>query len=231
MTACADKIWIQEGVELFWSGIGGTLNSYGELLERYGLRADVEAAGAFKSFGEQFTRTEPSEANRTQLLEIYDSLYQVLLTNLAQDTQVDKSRLAVLLHESQIPITRLQRTGLVAGESNLFSIKERVAEYTNSQRKPLSFTHYMRANRWVDWWTWGNDGTTNIALVHLNGSIVDFEQDQEGIVADRVVRQLEQLKDMSWIDAVVLKINSPGGSAIASDQIATAIEHLRHDKK
>ena len=63
MTACADKIWIQEGVELFWSGIGGRF--YGGLLERYGLHTDVEAAGAFKSFGEQYTRTEPSEANRT----------------------------------------------------------------------------------------------------------------------------------------------------------------------
>ena len=48
MTACADKSGLQKGVELFWSGIGGRLNFYGALLERYGLQADVEAAGAFR---------------------------------------------------------------------------------------------------------------------------------------------------------------------------------------
>ena len=231
MTACADKIWIQEGVELFWNGIGGRINFYGGLLERYGLQADVEAAGAFKSFGEQFTRTEPSEANRIQLFELYDSLYQVLLTNLAQDTQLDTEHLASLLQESPIPVNLLQEMALVEGGGNLFSSRERIADYTNSQRKPLSFSSYLRAQRWIDWWTWGKVGTTSIAVLHLDGSIVDFEQDQEGIVADRVVQQLERLKDMSWIKAVVLKINSPGGSAIASDRIATAIEHLKQSKK
>ena len=80
------------------------------------------------------------------------------------------------------------------------------------------------------WWTWGQLGTT-IAVLHLEGSIVDFEQDQQGIVADRVVKQLEHLMEMTWIEGVILKINSPGGSAIASDRIATAIEKLRQKKK
>lgn len=230
MTACADKIWIQEGVELFWNGIGGRHNFYAAVLERYGIEADVEAAGAFKSFGEQFTRTSPSEANRLQMLELYDSLYQVVVDNLSLDTGLEKERLETLLYSSPVSVDSLQECGLIAGTGNVFSIREQVQEYTNSKGKPLSFVHYVNARKWVDRWTWGKLGTT-IVVLHLDGNIVDFEQDQQGIVADRVVKQLEKIMEMPWVEGVVLKINSPGGSAIASDRIATAIEKLKQTKK
>lgn len=230
MTACADKVWIQNGVELFWSGIGGRQNFYGEVLDRYGIKADIEAAGVFKSFGEQYVRTEPTEANRTQLTELFNSLFQDTLENLSSDTKVDKSSLCTLLEDSPITIDGLVEMGLVEGEGDAFSVLDRVMKYADTDGKPLQFSQFAKRRAWIERFTWGRLRQT-IAVVHLDGSITDFDQDQDGIVADRTVKQLRSLCEMSWVEAVVLKINSPGGSAIASDRIATAIERLRKEKK
>ena len=83
----------------------------------------------------------------------------------------------------------------------------------------------------MDWWTWGHAGTTNVAVVHLDGSIVDFEQDQEGIVADRVVQQLERLKDMSWIEAVVLKVGYAYSGPLSPPMNCDYDQTLRRVKK
>lgn len=230
MTACADCIWIQHGVELFWSGIGGRHNFYGALLEKYGVQADVEAAGAFKSFGESYVRTEPSEENRTQMLALYTSLLDELLNNLMEDSGLDEQTLQDLLHQTPISIERLMDVGLVVGEGDVHSVKERVHEYTDNDSRTIDFSLYQRWHRWAEWWKWGQVGTI-VAVVHLEGGISDFDTDQNGIVADKVVRQLDDLAKQSWIEAVVLKINSPGGSAIASDRIARAVERLRTHKK
>jgi len=230
MTVCADKIWIQSGVELFWSGIGGRQNFYGEVLDRYGIKADIEAAGVFKSFGEQYVRNEPTEANRTQLMELFDSLFQDTLENLSSDTKVDKSNLCSLLQDSPITIEKLVEMGLVEGEGDVFTVVERVMKYVDTDDKPLHFSRFVKRRSWIERFTWGRLRQT-IAVVHLDGSITDFDQDQDGIVADRTVQQLRSLCDMRWVEAVVLKINSPGGSAIASDRIATAIQRLRKQKK
>ena len=230
MSACADKIWIQSGVELFWSGIGGRQNFYGAAFEKYGIKADVEAAGVFKSFGEQYVRTEPTQANRTQLMSLFDSLFQETLENLCVDTKVDKSSLCSLLQESPITVNSLIEKGLVEGEGDVFTLLERVMKYADTDGKPLEFSRFVKRRAWIERFTWGRLRQT-IAVVHLDGSITDFEQDQDGVVADRTVQQLRSLRDMRWIEAVILKINSPGGSAVASERIATAIEHLRTEKK
>ena len=98
------------------------------------------AAGAFKSFGEQFTRTEPSEANRVQMLELYESLYEVLLEDLALDSQLEKGRLDSLLRSSPIPVSHLQEIGLIEGNGNAFQARKRVQEYTTSKSKPILYT-------------------------------------------------------------------------------------------
>ena len=230
MTACADKIWVQHGVELFWAGIGGRHNFYGALLDKYGIQADVEAAGAFKSFGESYVRTEPSEENRTQLLALYTSLLSELLSNLKEDTGLDESTIHDLLYQTPISSDRLVDVGLIVGEGDVHSVKERVYEYTDNKSITVDFSTYQRWSRWADWWQWGQIGTV-VAVVHLHGSISDFDTNQDGIVADKVVRQLDALAKQDWIEAVVLNINSPGGSAIASDRIARAVERLKTHKK
>ncbi len=230
MTACADKIWIQYGVELFWSGIGGRHNFYGALLEKYGVQADIEAAGEFKSFGESFTRTEPSRANRQQLESLYQSLYQELIDNLQSDSGLLKEQLEPLLHETPIASERLLALGLIEGEGDIHSVEERLQAYTHQEGRDCSFSTFHRWRKRLAWWHWGRIGR-QIAMVHLEGSISDFEEDQEGIIADVVVSQLEALCEQDEIVAVVLNINSPGGSAIASDRIARAILRLRKQKK
>ena len=67
-------------------------------------------------------------------------------------------------------------------------------------------------------------------MLHLEGNITDHEQGQDGIVADRVIPVLKSLIDMNHIKTVVLYINSPGGSAMASDRIAREVDRLRHNK-
>ena len=85
MTSCADKVWLQQGLEIFWQGIGGRHTFYGGMLTRYGIEADIEAAGEFKSFGEVYTRTGPSEANKVQLNELYSDLQEQVLLTIAEE--------------------------------------------------------------------------------------------------------------------------------------------------
>ena len=227
--SCADRIWVQTGLEVFWIGIGGRHTFYKGLLDRFGIHADIEAAGSFKSFGEVYTRTEPSDANRLQMTELYADLHQQMLDWLIESRHIESDVVEGLFRESPVSPERLVDLGLIDGEIYHDELWARVQEFTNSSAEPISFGRYLRRLRWIRRFSWGHI-RNSVVMLHLEGSITDHERGQEGIVADRVLPILKSLQQYDHIQTVVLNINSPGGSAMASDRIAREVRRLSESK-
>lgn len=227
--SCADRIWVQTGLEMFWIGIGGRHTFYKGLMDQLGVQADIEAAGSFKSFGEVYTRSEPSEANRLQMTELYSDLHQQMLEWLTEHKQIDLDILKGLFQESPVSPDRLVELGLIDGEMYQDELLDRVQEFTNSVAEPVSFGRFLRRQRWIRRFSWGQMRNA-VVMLHLEGSITDHERDQDGIVADRIIPVLKSLREYDHIQTIVLNINSPGGSAMASDRIAREVRILAASK-
>ena len=111
------------------------------------------------------------------MLELYGSLYQVLLEDLSWTVNW-KRRLDLcgVPHSS----VKLEEIGLLKAMGIISDSGSR-SRIHDQQPQTDSFPQYLKARKWVDWWTWGQLGTA-IAILHLEGSIVDFEQDQQGLL-------------------------------------------------
>lgn len=229
LTSMCDYTYLSEGVELFWAGLGGRHNFYGALLSKYEIKADIEAAGEFKSFGESYTRAQASDANLVQLQELYGDIQEQYLQALATDYKIEIHVLQELMGQSPLEAKVLQQHAMITDSLYMDQLVEKVGAFTNSKAKPLSFAGYARLHRWKAWWNWG-DIREKVAVLHLTGAISENDPEATGIVAEKVMDMMEMLGMDDSIKAVVLCVNSPGGSATASDRLARSIKQLKKKK-
>ena len=229
LTSMCDYTYLSQGVELFWSGLGGRHNFYGALLSTYEIKADIEAAGEFKSFGESYTRSEASEANVAQLRELYQDIQDQYLQALVTDYKLEIQVLHDLMEQSPLDADRLKQHAMITDTLYIDELVDKVKSFTNATSKPLSFATYARLYRWKEWWNWG-DIREKVAVLHLTGAISENSPDASGVVAEKVMETMEMLGLDDSIRAVVLCVNSPGGSATASDRLARSIKKLKKKK-
>ena len=229
IASVADKTWLSKGQEIFWFGMGGRHNFYGDLLSKLDVKADIVAAGEYKSFGEVYTRNSPSEANREQLMSIYSDLQDQYIDEIAQSKGIEKQVLSDLMQNSPLSAELLQDSGLIDGECYLDELQDKVKEYTLTKKSWLRFRTLIWMNWWIDLFHWG-DPRPQIGVLFLDGVITENSRSERGIIA-------EELRPIFWyyenddnIKAVVLVVNSPGGSATASDKIARLVKKLAKKK-
>lgn len=229
IASAADKTWLSTGTEVFWSGIGGRHTFYGDLLAKLEVKADIVAAGEYKSFGESYTRNSASEANREQLLSIYSDLQEQYLEQIAHSKGLALDVLRKLMATSPLSVEKLQGLGLIEGECYLDELQEKVKEFTLTEKTWIRFGALVRLRRWTKFFHWG-DPRPRIGLLFLDGAITENTNSERGIVAEETNLVFDYFMNDDRIKAVVLVVNSPGGSATASDKIARSVKRLRKEK-
>lgn len=229
ISSVADKVWLSKGKEIFWFGLGGRHNFYGDLLSKLDVQADIVAAGEYKSFGEAYTRNSPSEANREQLLSIYSDLQEQYIKEMAESKGIAPQILLDFMEESPVSAQRLQEAGLINGECYLDELQEKVKEYTLTKKSWLRFESIVLMNWWIHFFHWG-DSRPQVGLLFLDGAITENSRADRGIIAEELAPVFRYFEMDDNIKAVVLVVNSPGGSATASDKIARLVKKLKKKK-
>jgi protease IV len=230
IASVGDKVWIQPSGEIFWTGLGGRHTFYGALFERLGIKADIEAAGDYKSFGEPYTRSSSSEANREQLLSLYGDIQNQYLEDMSISTGISLDILTELSSQSPLSPEKLEEVGLIDGTLYRDQLVDKVKEFTLAQSKSLPFDNYHKLCKWERFWKKWGDIRPKIAVIYLSGTIVENTEKRSGIEAGEAVDTLKQFAEDDRIKAIVLSVNSPGGSATASDRIAREVRNLKHIK-
>jgi protease-4 len=223
-TACEKIVMHPEGVP-FVVGLQVATEHYAGLLEKVGVEADYVKVGTYKSAPEAYELTGPSESSKLMLESLLDSLHDNLIAEVAESREMETSAVQALIDDPPVTGPTALARGLV---DELYSRQAWIEiHYDDDLQGMRRYVRKMRRD-------WKSSGDT-IAVLHLQGTIVDGSSESGAFggqsVGDRsIVRHLERLRDDDDIKAVVLRINSPGGSALASDVMWEAIRRLDLEK-
>lgn len=234
LASVADEIWMPPGGELQLTGLGASMMFFGPALQRIGLAIEVEAAGVYKSFGEPFYRGFPTAANRQATLAMLEDLQAHMVDTIAQGRGLEASALEQAMETGLFGAEEAAELGLIDQVGYADELALELETTLGGAPRVRSLERYRKGRRLVDWLARIGRRMPQVALVYLQGPVVErapgMGRTRQMIASDEVVPVLDALREDKRIRGVVLVVESPGGSALASDLIARAVERLDAQK-
>lgn len=230
----ADKVYLNPEGMLDWHGLGGESYYVKDLLAKFGVKFQAVKVGKYKSAVEMLTADQMSDFDREQTMAYLNGIWKVMLDDVSKSRKVSVDSLNAYADQlltfadqkelvSKKMVDKLMYTDEVKGEiKKLLKIdaKEEIKQLTTGEMQNVK-----GAKKEGD----------QIAVYYAYGEIVDSEtgsmtDTDHNIVANTVCKDLEKLMNDDDVKAVVLRVNSPGGSAYASEQIWRAVTNLKAKK-
>ncbi|MDY6114110.1 MAG: signal peptide peptidase SppA [Alloprevotella sp.] len=231
VASVADSIYINPGGMIDWRGIAATPMFYKELLDKIGVKMQVFRVGTYKSAVEPYTGTEMSEANREQMQSFINDIWTVVCKDVSASRNIPVDSLNAIAdsYATFADVEDYVKKGLVDGTAYVDEVRDRL------QNRVSESLNLVEAADLALCYEDENDEDGEIAIYYAYGDIVGSEGGglMGGgalIVGPDVVKDLDQLAQDDNVKAVVLRINSGGGSAFASEQIWRAVEQLKKKK-
>lgn len=234
LASTANKIYLNKEGMIEWSGIGGEKVYYKNLLAKVGIKFVTTKVGKYKSAVEQLTADNISDADREQTQRYFDGWWNTILATVAKNRSLNKDSLnayADRVITLEAP-ENMQKYKLVDG----LIYNDQIADIV---RKQLGIDKEDDINKLtVDDINADDTPVTgeHIAVYYAYGDIVDkaspqsIFQDDRQIVGNDMCKDLEDLAKDDDVKAVVIRVNSGGGSAYASEQIWHQISELKKIK-
>ncbi len=234
LASAASRVSMSPPAEIILSGVAAPMRFYGGALDKLGVVVDFESAGAYKSFGEAYTRPMPTVANREAMDHLLGDLQIRWLETVAEARGLAVDALEALLKCSPISAGAAHKAGLVDAVAYNDQDWAEWDTRLGGEVRRLDFHSYGRLIRMRRRLPAIRRRRSKIAVVHLSGPIVErraqMPRGGRMVVSDDVVPVLDALAENKAIKAVVLAVDSPGGSALASDLIARAVSALGNKK-
>jgi len=233
LASVADYIVIHPIGELELLGVASSNLFYKDLMGKFGVKAQYISIGKYKSAGEPYTRSEASEPEKEQLGEVINDFYTDITQNIADDRKIDLAQFKSIIDKKSI---------LMPTDAKDLKLVDQVAHYDEMGKICAKLFNLKGQFPIVDisereyyTYDWKND--YKIAIVNASGAIVegesqrDFMSGQTTMGADTVAKLLKKARENKSIKAVVFRIDSGGGSAIASDIISRELEKYKEENK
>ncbi|WP_024544421.1 signal peptide peptidase SppA [Picosynechococcus sp. NKBG15041c] len=233
LNSLADEIWLNPlgGIEM--NGLGSEQLFFQGALEQYGIGVQVVRVGEFKSAVEPFTETEFSPENRQQTEVLLTDLWTNFKTTIAGDRPFSDTLVQTLADtQGLLSPERAQADQLVTRLAYFDELLTELKTFTGTDLDDdlpqVSLTDYSLE---VSLERLRQSSQNQVAVVYAEGTIVGGEGTPDSIGGDALSRQLRELRQDPEVKAVVLRINSPGGSAIASEIILRELQLIREADK
>lgn len=226
----ADKIYCHPQGGLEWNGFASTNIFIKGLLDKLEIQPQIFYAGKFKSATEPLRETKMTEANRLQTSVFLGGMYDQFIQATATARKLDVIKLKQLAETGAIQTaTDAVNYKLIDGAKYDDEVKAAIAKRLmigeNSRINFVTMGEYAAAVNYTQ------SGTDKIAVIYADGDIVDGDSEEEQKVAgDRFRAELSKARLDNTIKAVVLRVNSPGGSALASDVIWREVSLIKKSK-
>lgn len=232
IASAADKVLVNPSGIVDWHGLASQPIFFTDLLKKVGVKMQVFKVGTYKSAVEPYILTKMSDANREQVSSFVGDIWNNICTDVASSRKISIEGLnAYADHYITFADTKdYVKAHLVDGLA--YADEVRTLLRTLSQQDKVNFIAPADLAKLAE--KKSGDGT--IAVYYAQGNIVDavadnsFMSNESYIVGPKVVEDLDRLANDDNIKAVVLRINSGGGSAYASEQMWRAIQLLKKKK-
>ncbi|MFY0607751.1 MAG: signal peptide peptidase SppA [Cyclobacteriaceae bacterium] len=216
LASVADSIYLNPEGSLEFNGLSAGVTFFKGLFDKLDIEPEIFRVGEYKSFIEPFIRTSMSEENRRQMSELINSVYDTYLTNVSESRNIPKEDLARISKEMSVRLPKdALEFGLISKVAYEDEIKTLIGEELGSSGSDISF---ISISKYVKAVKGGNYSSNKVAVIVANGDIVMGEA-EGSIGSEQFAKEIRQARESRSVKAIVLRINSPGGSLTASDII------------
>ncbi|MBQ2007599.1 MAG: signal peptide peptidase SppA, partial [Alistipes sp.] len=230
LASVADKIYMQPEGSFDWSGLQMNTIFYKGLIDKLGVDIDIlrPTVCKYKSAVEPFFLTEMSDANREQMQELADGMWDVVLDAVSSARGIDKQELNRLADELAIVLPKhALEHKFIDGVKYADQMEELFEEeYGIEDAEYISLSDYASSLVTDP----KRASAPKVAIVYANGEVIDGEGSDDNIYGYSLSKTLRKVAEDDDIESVVLRVNSPGGSALASDIIWREMENLKAKK-
>ena len=235
LSSVANKVYVNPEGNIDWHGIASQTQYIKDVAAKFGVHFTVVKVGKYKSFTEMYTEDKMSDANREQVSRYINGLWQQILTEVSASRNINKDSLnhyadgIMAFEDSQLLKSRKLVDGFCYYDEIRDVVKKQLGLKSDEKIHQASMDDVNAAVE--D----SNALGDQIAVYYCQGNIVSaassslYGNGQE-IVSKQVIKDLQELGDDDNIKAVVLRINSGGGEAYASEQLWRAVSMLNKKK-
>ncbi len=234
LASAADRIYLQPEGGMDWLGLSTSLMFYKGLFDKLDLKAEVfrPTVCKYKSAVEPYILDRMSEANREQMQALVDSMWETIAGAVAASRGIDVEQLNEIADKLLVTLPEdALKYGFVDGLLYEDQMKEVFAELGVEDDGEGNYDFVSLGDYasmvGVDL---GNLGADRVAVVYADGQIVDGEGYGDAVYGNSLAAELADVRRDEKVKAVVVRVNSPGGSALASDVIWREMELLRAEK-
>lgn len=236
LATAADKVYINPEGSINWHGIGSQPMFVKDLLAKFGVKMQVIKVGKYKSATEMFTEEKMSDANREQTQRYIQSLWDNMCKDVSKSRNISVAKLndladnGIFVANGKMLLAEKMVDGVKYADEMKAEVKKLLKLDADKKISQLSIADMATVKEE------GNDGDDEIAVYYAYGDIVDSPaagslfSNSHAIVGNDVCKDLEELANDDDVKAVVIRINSGGGSAYASEQMWHQIDLLKKKK-
>lgn len=226
LASVSDKIYMNPQGGMDWSGMSSTVMFYKGLFDKLGIEPEIVRHGKFKGAVEPFLMDKMSPENRLQMEQIIGSVWGYIVKEIGDSRSIDSAKLQQLANDmSAIRPQAAMENGLV---DDLYYKDQLIAEMSKltgeDEPRTISLSQYQTANSSAGK---GNIlANDQIAVVYAQGEIIDVGNSLQtgSIVGNSLAAEIRKIREDDDTKAMVLRVNSPGGSVLASDIIWREVE-------
>ncbi|WP_029906596.1 signal peptide peptidase SppA [Prevotella sp. 10(H)] len=231
IASVADKLIMNPQGNLDLHGLSSSPMFYTGLLQKLGIEMQIFKVGTFKSAVEPFMLDKMSDANRQQVSSYINDMWSTITTEISDSRSISVDKLNTIT--DSLALFKEPKVCVQDGLVDTLMYETGVREYITSLIIGLDDVKNLKLASVKDMVTVptskGTKSSDVIAVLYAEGSITDGSG-YDGITSRRFVKELQKLKDNDKVKAVVFRVNSPGGSAYASEQIWKAVSDLKEKK-
>lgn len=235
LASVANKVYVNPEGNVDWHGIASQPQYIKDVAAKFGVNFTVVKVGKYKSYTETYTEDKMSDANREQVSRYIGGLWQQMLADVSKSRNISKDSLnryadgLMVFDDAQLLKSRKMVDGFCYYDEIRDVVKRQLGLKTD---ETINQVDYNDVDMAIDD---SNLMGEEIAVYYCQGSIVRMETpsiygSEQQIVSTKVIKDLQELADNSQVKAVVLRINSGGGDAYASEQIWRAVKELNKKK-
>ena len=235
LASVANKVYVNPEGNVDWHGIASQPQYIKDVAAKFGVHFTVVKVGKYKSYTETYTEDKMSDANREQVSRYIGGLWQQMLADVSKSRNISKDSLnryadgLMVFDDTQLLKSRKMVDGFCYYDEIRDVVKRQLGLKAD---ETINQVDYNDVDMAIDD---SNLMGEEIAVYYCQGSIVrmvtpSIYGSEQQIVSTKVIKDLQELADNSQVKAVVLRINSGGGDAYASEQIWRAVKELNKKK-
>ena len=234
LSSIANKVLLNPKGAIEWRGLASQPLFLKGLLEKLGIEMQVFRVGTYKAAVERFSATEMSPANREQVTAYITSIWNEIITDVAASRKISVDSLnnyanrMLMFYPAEQTVKSGMADTLIYKNDVRDYLKQLVKIDKDDDLAVLGLDEMINVKKNTP-----KDKSGNIIAVYYAFGEIDggsSSTDEDGIISNEVIKDLRELKEDKDVKAVVLRVNSPGGSAFGSEQIWEAVCQLKKEK-